>query len=96
MTEPPLTRSTVLVRNDEPVAVEVDRTVVMMSLAQGMYYGLEGPGPRIWELLAEPRTIESLCQALTTEFEVDAETCFNDVIAFVTEMRSADLVRVHE
>ena len=41
----------------EPVAVEVDRTVVMMSVEQGKYFGLEGTGPRIWALLERPRSV---------------------------------------
>jgi hypothetical protein len=76
--------------------VEVDRTVVMMSLAQGMYFGLEGAGPRIWALLEQPRTVAGLCQALSEEFEVDPETCYQDILPFLEELRGADLIRVHD
>lgn len=88
--------STVVVRDDEPVAVEVDRTVVMMSLAQGMYFGLEGAGPRIWALLGEPRSVSQLCAELAREFEVDPETCLADVCEFLEELARAHLIRIRD
>jgi len=84
---------TVVSRNDEPVAVEVDRTVVMMSVDQGMYFGLEGTGPRIWALLERPRSVRELCDALVGEFAVDPELCRREVCTFLEELRRAQLVR---
>jgi hypothetical protein len=86
----------VVVRSDEPVAVEVDRTVVMLSIAQGMYFGLEGVGPRIWALLERPRSVAQLCADLMDEFEVDQESCLRDVCAFLEELTDARLVRLHD
>jgi hypothetical protein len=85
---------TVVTRNEEPIAVEVDRTVVMMSLAQGMYYGLEGPGPRIWALLDQPRSARQIAGELVREFEVDADTCLRDVCEFLAALKDAGLVRL--
>ena len=90
----PIGPDTRVARREEPVAVEVDRTVVMMSLEQGMYFGLEGPGPRIWELLATPSTPRELRDALSAEYEVDADDCLRDVCAFLEELRSAELIRL--
>jgi coenzyme PQQ synthesis protein D (PqqD) len=87
---------TLVTRNDEPVAVEVDRTVVMMSVDQGMYFGLEGVGPRIWSLLEQPRSFRQLCDALTAEFEVVPDACRREVGAFLEELRRVHLVRFHD
>ena len=84
------------VRSNEPVAVNVDKTVVMMSLSQGKYYGLEGPGGRIWALLETPQTVGTLCAELEKEFEVDPETCERDVEEFVGSLLRESLVRVVE
>ncbi len=91
-----LSTETVVTRNDEPVAVEMDRSVVMMSVHQGMYFGLEGTGPRIWALLEQPRSVGQLCAALMREFTVDAEVCRREVCAFLEELRRAQLVRFHD
>jgi hypothetical protein len=87
---------TVVARSEEPIAVEVDRTIVMMSLAQGMYFGLEGAGPRIWALLERPRSAAELAKALLDEFEVDATTCLRDTCEFLETLRQAQLIRVHD
>lgn len=87
---------TIVTRSDEPIAVEIDRTVVMMSLAQGMYFGLEGVGPRIWALLDRPRSGRELAAELVGEFEVDAETCLRDVCEFLEALKDAQLIRISD
>ncbi len=87
---------TIVARSEEPVAVEVDRTVVMMSVDQGMYFGLEGTGPRIWALLEQPRSVQQLCDELMKEYDIDAEACRIEVCNFLEELRRAQLVRVHD
>lgn len=91
-----LRRDSWVVRNDEPVAVEVDRTVVMLSIVQGMYYGMEGAGRRIWALLEQPRTVSDLCQQLLEEFDVDPGQCETDVRQFLEELQRADLIRIDD
>lgn len=86
---------TIVSRSDEPVAVEVDGTVVMMSIDQGMYFGLEGVGPRIWALLDQPRSVDDVCAALIQEFDIDVESCRREVIEFLDELRDSRLIRIH-
>jgi hypothetical protein len=68
----------------------------MMSLAQGMYFGLEGAGPRIWALLERPRSAGELSRALQEEYEVDAATCLHDTCEFLETLRQAQLIRVQD
>jgi len=93
---PAIASSTPLIRNDEMIAVEVDRSVVMMSVEQGMYYGLEGVGPRVWSLLAAPRSMDELCSTLLEEYDVSPEDCRVEVQRFVSEMVEAGLVKPHD
>lgn len=92
----PIDAGTIVVRNDEPVAVEMDHATVMMSLTQGMYFGLEGAGPRIWALLAEPRQVSDLCEELVREYDVAPDACFDDVCGFLAELRREKLIRVDD
>jgi hypothetical protein len=58
-----------LIRNDdELLTTVVDGELIGMSVEQGACYGLNGVGTRIWELLAEPRSIDSLCEQLVQEY----------------------------
>ena len=81
-----------LVRSDEPFTAVVDGEIVMFSPGQGAYFGLDAVGTRVWELLEEPRTIDDVCTILIEEFEVDAKTCHDDLIALVEQLRDAKLV----
>jgi len=94
MKTPELTLSSIVVQSREPVAVEVDRSVVMMSIAREKYYGLEGSGSRIWKLLETPGTVAALCAALVREFDVDETECMRDVLEFLAGMVSEGLVEV--
>ena len=90
-----LASSDVLVRNDaELLTTVVDGELIGMSVEQGACYGLNGVGTRIWELLAEPRSIASLCEQLTSEYEVDADQCLHEVLDLVEELRAEGLVNV--
>jgi len=91
--EAPIGPDTVVTRSEEPVAVEADRSVVMMSVDQGMYFGLEGTGPRIWALLEQPRSVRQLCEELMREFDVDPAICRREVDTFLKHLRRAQLVR---
>jgi hypothetical protein len=83
-----------VVRSSEPLTAAVDGEIVMLSPAQGAYYGLNGVGSRIWELLARPSTVDGVCATLTAEFDVDDAACRTAVLAFLDDLRQAGLVQV--
>lgn len=86
--------TTVLVRDPDMIAAEMDGDLVMMSIERGEYFGIGGVGPRLWELLEQPRTVDDLCAAICREYEVDEGTCLTDVTAFAEELLARGLVRI--
>lgn len=90
-----MTATDIVVRNDnELLTVEVDGELIGMSVERGACYGLNSVGTRIWELLAEPRSIASLCEQLTGEYEVEQDACLREVLDLVEELRAEGLVSV--
>jgi Coenzyme PQQ synthesis protein D (PqqD) len=81
-----------LVRSRDLLTAVVDEDTVMFAPDQGVYFGLDPVGTRVWELLEEPRSIDDLCRILGDEYEIDAETCRTDVGALIAELRGAKLV----
>jgi hypothetical protein len=81
-------------KDDELLTTVVDGELIGMSIERGACYGLNGVGTRIWDLLAEPRSIDSLCEQLTNEYEVEARTCLREVLDLVEELRAEGLVSV--
>jgi hypothetical protein len=82
-----------LVRNEEPLSALVHGETVMFSPEQGEYFGLDEIGTRVWDLLERPRSLDEVCTALCSEYDVDPQTCRHDVAALVGQLREANLVR---
>lgn len=68
----------------------------LLSAARGRYYGLNGPASRIWDLLATPRSVAEICEALMAEFEVDLATCLHDTTGLVAELLQEGLISTFE
>lgn len=86
--------SDTVVRNEGLLAAEVDGELVAMSVENGVVYGLNAVGARVWALIEEPRTIDSLCAQLMGEFEVDAEVCARDVTELLAQLYQEKLITV--
>ena len=88
-------RSTTLVRRDERVLhARVEDGLAMMSIERGFYFGVNAVGRRIWEWLAEERSVGQLCDRLQAEFEVDRATCEREVLGFIEDLARERLVQV--
>jgi hypothetical protein len=83
---------TTYVRRPELNAVEMDGELVMMGQEQGEYYGLRDVAASIWNLLAEPRTLDDLVRLVGEEYSVAPETCRPDIEAFLDELVGKALV----
>ena len=70
-----------------------DETVIL-DLASGTYYGLDPVGARIWQLMAEGKTIASVCEILLDEFDVTRETLERDVLHLTQEFSAKGLVKI--
>lgn len=92
MTE--LSPATVLVAARDQVSAELEGEAVILNLADGVYYGLDGVGAHVWELLAEPRAVSELRDAVVAAFEVDAATAERDLLALLEELAARRLVEV--
>jgi hypothetical protein len=81
-------------RGHDLLTAEVDGELIAMSVDRGLCYGLNEVGTRIWALIGEPRSIDSLCEQLVREFEVDEALCRAEVIALIEDLRAESLVSV--
>ena len=59
---------------------------VLLDLASGIYFGLDGVGKRIWESVAEGQNLAQTIAAITREFEVDEAQAQADVIKFTNDL----------
>ena len=59
---------------------------VLLDLASGMYFGVDGVAKRIWELIAEGNNLSQTAATIVSEFEVDEKQAQADVLEFVAEL----------
>ena len=85
---------TVVVRNEGLLTAEVDGELIAMSVEQGVCYGLNGIGTRIWALIDEPQSVDNLCRQLLGEFDVEEHRCRREVTELLEQLRGEGLVTV--
>ena len=81
-----LTTDTILARNPEIISSKIDDEVVMMSIEEGKYFGLDPIGSIIWELLEEPASLGQLVPLLLEQFDVPKDQCEKDCMSFILDM----------
>jgi coenzyme PQQ synthesis protein D (PqqD) len=70
--------------------------VVILNLADGIYYGLNAVGSRIWELLKESRALDDIEMVLVEEYEVDQDECRRAIGELVGRLLEKGLLQVSE
>jgi hypothetical protein len=81
-------------RDSELLTTEVDGELIAMRIDKGTCYGLNSVGTRIWALIAEPCSIDDLCDRLLVEFKVEDEVCRRDVLYLLEQLLVEGLVTV--
>ena len=70
------------------MARQVGEETVILDLASGTYFGLDPVGARIWQLLADGKTLGEVCAAMLAEYEVSREDIERDVLKLADELQS--------
>jgi len=89
-----LSDTSIVTAASHQVSCDLAGETVILNMANGVYYGLNEVGARIWSLLAEPRTVSEIQHLLIEEYDVDAETCARHVHALISDLFDKQLVDV--
>ena len=81
----------------EHLYCDLNGEAVVLSLANGRYYGMNSVAARIWELVQEARTANQIERAILLEYEVEQAVCKRQVSHFLQTMVAEELlVVIHE
>lgn len=83
-----------VVRAENLMCAPVDDEIVILNMARSNYVGLDEIGMRIWDLIAEPRRVEEVCDRLSREYEATTEQIATDVLSFLEELEKEGLISV--
>jgi hypothetical protein len=85
--------STVMIAKDVVSCNLVDEAAIL-NLKDGVYYGLDPVGARIWNLIQQPRQINDILQTLLDEYDVEKILCENDLMELLEQLIEKELVKI--
>ena len=88
--------SSLVVAAPDQVSSDLGEEVVILNLKNGVYYGLDEVGARVWDLIQEPRAVKEIRDVLLDEYEVGIERCERDLLALLEELVAENLVEARD
>ena len=74
------------------IVSDMDGEKVILSINNGKYYNLGEVGGSIFIQLNEPVLIQSIISNLMKDYEVDRDVCEDQIISFLENMLSEELI----
>jgi hypothetical protein len=91
-----MSRQLMVERRAGLIEAEVDGELIGLHIDNGACYGFNATATRIWRLIEVPRSLPSLCEALTGEFAVSPGDCRAQVMDLLLELQREGLVQLVE
>lgn len=70
----------------------VGEETVLLDLASGIYFGVDGVAKCIWESISEGQTLRQAAAVVVSEFEVDESQAQADVLEFASDLLERGLL----
>jgi hypothetical protein len=83
-----------IVLSKEQLSCDLAGEAAIVNLKNGVYYGLDPVGARIWNLIREPMTFAELCASLSREYDVDGPMLESDLREFIGQLAEQGLVEI--
>ena len=81
-------------RSKEALHSNVGDDVVALNVQNGRCYGMQDVTAAIWNLLADPVSVDSICHQLTETYDVQPDVCRQDVERVMSEFESEGLIEI--
>lgn len=83
-----------ITKANEVFGADVDGELVLFHPDSGSYYGAGPVGQRIWEILSDEVSVSGIIAQIVDEYDVEKETCEQDILGFLEELRAMGLIDV--
>ncbi|MDI6724003.1 MAG: PqqD family protein [Methanobacterium sp.] len=91
-----LSGSSMISVTKEAVHCDVEDEVVILSMKDGVYYGLNPVGAFIWNQIQKPKRVDEICDLIMGEFDVGREECEADLMDLLSELLDKGLIEVSD
>ncbi len=73
---------------------QLDGELVGLHVEQGTCYGFNATATRIWEMIEQPIRLSVLRERLLGEYDIDGETCDEQLQGLLRELQEQGLVEM--
>lgn len=87
-----LSAATRVVASRNNVSTTLSGEAIILGMDDGVYYGLDPVGTRIWDLVQVPRTLGEVSTTLATEYDVSAGQALADLVTLVSDLQARGLL----
>jgi len=84
----------VVVAAREQLSCDLDGEAAILNLKNGVYYGLDPVGARIWNLIQNPTPVDTIVETLLDEYDVDAGRCREDIVGLLRQLAAQKLIEI--
>ncbi len=91
---PTISRQSVVVVTKDQVSADLAGEAAILSIKDGIYYGLDPVGTRIWSLMQEPCAVADIEHTIAEEYEVAPDQCARDVEDLLQKLLAQGLIEV--
>ncbi len=89
-----ITPQSIIRRNNNLLFNDIDGEIVMLSIENSEYYGMDKIGSRIWELIENPVSVNELIDKLLEEYDVTRDQCTYDTTGFLEQLAEKKLISI--
>ncbi|OFX16416.1 MAG: hypothetical protein A2033_08195 [Bacteroidetes bacterium GWA2_31_9] len=87
-----INQNDIIVQKKNIVSSSLDGEIVLMSLDNSSYYGLNYTASKIWSILENPKKIEEIVKILFSEYNVDYSLCEKETLQIVNDFYKNSLI----
>jgi hypothetical protein len=91
-----ISEQTVVVAAKDQVSCDLAGEAAILNIKNGVYYGLDPVGARIWNLMRQPRAVREIQNTLVGEYDVEPERCSRDLLGLLEKLLSEGLIEVKD
>jgi hypothetical protein len=85
--------STYTINERDVIAESLQGETLIINLISGIYYSTDGIGDEIWRFLRDGSSVSQVVETLSARYVGDPAVIRDDVIAFVAQLCTEDLIR---
>jgi len=91
-----ISHESIVVAAKDQISCDLAGEAAILELKTGTYFGLDEVGATVWNLIAQPRRVDEIRDALLKQYDVEAERCGRELIELLGELHERGLIEISE